>query len=69
MINIHAKLKHDHKTKMILQVHDELVFDVYKPEMESVKEVVQFGMEHAAELKVPLLVEMRLGDNWFEAHT
>ena len=68
MINIHAKLKHGYKTKMILQVHDELVFDVYKPELESVKEMVQVEMEHATKLKVPLLVEMGLGGNWLEAH-
>ena len=68
MINIHRKLKNNYRTKMILQVHDELVFDVYKPDLESVKQIVQFEMEHAAHLKVPLEVDMGTGSNWLEAH-
>ena len=53
---------------MIIQVHDELVFDVYKPELEKVKEIVKHCMEGAIELKVPLEVEMGVGTNWLEAH-
>jgi DNA polymerase I len=55
-------------SKMILQVHDELLFDVVFPEMEKVKEIVTHEMENAASLKVPILVESGTGENWFEAH-
>ena len=69
MINIHTKLTTgDFKTKMLLQVHDELVFDVFKPELETVKKLIKTEMENAYELKVPLEVEMGAGDNWLEAH-
>jgi DNA polymerase I len=69
MIHIHRELEHRKlKTKMILQVHDELVFDVYSPELELVKELVRQGMEHACDLKVPLTVEIGIGSNWLEAH-
>jgi DNA polymerase-1 len=53
---------------MILQVHDELVFDVYQPELEVVKSIVKQKMEGAIQLRVPLLVEMGTGNNWLEAH-
>jgi DNA polymerase-1 len=53
---------------MILQVHDELVFDVYLPELEKIKEIVKYEMEHVVELEVPLLIEMGTGKNWLEAH-
>jgi DNA polymerase-1 len=56
------------KSKMILQVHDELVFDVYLPELESVKDIVKTKVEGAIQLSVPLLVEMGSGKNWLEAH-
>ena len=69
MINIHGKLEEEGlKTKMLLQVHDELVFDVFKPELEAVKKMIRHEMEHAYELKVPLVVEMGSGNNWLEAH-
>lgn len=69
MINIHKRLKQESlKSKMLLQVHDELVFDVYKPELEKVKDLVKFEMEHAHLLTVPLLVELDVGQNWLEAH-
>jgi DNA polymerase-1 len=68
MINVQKKLEGKFKTKMILQVHDELVFDVYKPELESVKELVKIEMEAAASISVPLTVDMGTGDNWLEAH-
>ncbi|WP_031426323.1 DNA polymerase I [Flavimarina sp. Hel_I_48] len=69
MINIHKKLRdQDYKTKMLLQVHDELVFDVYKPELEQVKEMIQTEMEQAYILDVPLDVELGVGENWLEAH-
>jgi DNA polymerase-1 len=56
------------RSKMILQVHDELVFDVYQPELEVVKSIVKQKMEGAIQLRVPLLVEMGTGNNWLEAH-
>ncbi|MCZ2100696.1 MAG: DNA polymerase I [Chitinophagales bacterium] len=57
------------KSKMILQVHDELVFDVYKPELEEVKTIIRDKMENAIPgLTVPILVEMNTGENWLEAH-
>ena len=69
MINIHKKLTEGgYKTKMLLQVHDELVFDVYKPELDALKSMIKSEMENAYKLAVPLDVELGLGDNWLEAH-
>ena len=68
MIRIHHKLEGKFRSKMILQVHDELVFDVYKPELEDVKKLVINEMESAVELRVPLTVEAGVGENWLEAH-
>ena len=69
MINIYNKLEEGgFKTKMLLQVHDELVFDVYKPELETMKVLIKQEMENAYTLSVPLDVEMDMGDNWLEAH-
>jgi DNA polymerase-1 len=69
MINIYNKLeKGNYKTKMLLQVHDELVFDVYKPELEEMKTLIKTEMENAYKLEVPLDVEIGLGNNWLEAH-
>ena len=69
MINIHHELKkRELKTKMLLQVHDELVFDVYKPELETVKPIIEKLMQEALPLKVPVEVGMGVGENWLEAH-
>jgi DNA polymerase-1 len=69
MINIHKKLTEgDFKSKMLLQVHDELVFDIYKPELETLKPLIRSEMENAYTLLVPLDVELGVGDNWLEAH-
>lgn len=69
MIKINERFKQeDLQSKMILQVHDELVFDVYKPELQKVKDIVKYEMEHVADLSVPLSVEMGIGKNWLEAH-
>ena len=54
--------------KMVMQVHDELVFEVAKKDVEALKKLVHQKMESAAELKVPLLVEIGIGNNWDEAH-
>jgi len=69
MINIHKKLSEEnYKSKMLLQVHDELVFDVYNPEMEKLKAMVKSEMENAYKLTVPLDVELGVGSDWLEAH-
>ena len=69
MIRIHKEFQTRHlKSKMVLQVHDELVFDVYIPEKQEVKEIVERNMEHAYVAKVPLKVEIGFGNNWLEAH-
>jgi len=69
MININKRF--DEKgfhSKMILQVHDELNFDVLKTELEEVKKVVKYEMENAVKLAVPLEVEMDAAENWLLAH-
>jgi len=69
MINIHKQLKTNSLvSKMILQVHDELVFDVYKPELEKIKEIIVREMENAVKISVPLIVDSGTGYNWLEAH-
>jgi DNA polymerase-1 len=69
MINIHKKLTTENwKSKMLLQVHDELVFDVHNSELEKIKPIIKFEMEHAFKLDVPLDVEIGVGKNWLEAH-
>jgi DNA polymerase-1 len=69
MNNIHRELKKRQlRSKMILQVHDELVFDVYKPEADEIRQLVIYEMENALKLDVPLIVEAGIGDNWLEAH-
>ncbi len=70
MINVHREMKEKElKTKMIMQVHDELVFDVFKPELKEMKELVEKHMRGALpNLKVPILVGIDVGENWLEAH-
>ncbi len=69
MINIHRWLQKEKlKTKMILQVHDELVFDLYKEELEIVRPKVKELMKSAVILDVPMEVEVGVGKNWLEAH-
>ncbi|MEM8907636.1 MAG: DNA polymerase, partial [Bacteroidota bacterium] len=70
MINIHQALKQgSYKTKMIMQVHDELVFDAHKSELDQVKPIIEKLMKTAIpNLKVPILVGMDTGSNWLEAH-
>jgi DNA polymerase-1 len=71
MIKIDAAFKqHQFKSKMILQVHDELVFDVIKEELEKVKPVILECMQHALLLPndVPTDAEIGFGDNWLAAH-
>ncbi|MFD0837148.1 DNA polymerase I [Mariniflexile aquimaris] len=69
MIRIYDKLiAGNFKTKMLLQVHDELVFDVHKPELEAIKTLVKTEMENAYKLDVPLVVDLGVGNDWLEAH-
>jgi len=66
MITIHKKMA-KMRSKMVLQVHDELVFDVHKEELDEVKMVVKDGMEKAVKLKVPVVVDLGVGENWLDA--
>ena len=67
MIRIHDALSEARlQAKMLLQVHDELVFEVPPEELDSVKALVKNQMENAAQLAVPLLVDMGTGANWLE---
>ena len=69
MINIYKRLQEEKlQTKMLLQVHDELVFDVPKSELELMQALVKHEMESAFKLAVPLVVEIGVGDNWLDAH-
>ncbi|MDR3093710.1 MAG: DNA polymerase I [Bacteroidales bacterium] len=69
MIRIYDAFAAQHlQSKMILQVHDELVFDVFQPELETVKTIVRQEMEQAYPLSIPLTVEIGTGNNWLEAH-
>jgi DNA polymerase-1 len=69
MINIHKELlKRKSKTKMVLQVHDELLFDAHKDEVEDLKPMIKELMENALPMKVPIRVEIGTGDNWLDAH-
>jgi len=69
MINIHKELtKRKAKTKMILQVHDELLFDAHKDEIDELRPVIKKLMETALPMEVPILVETGIGENWLDAH-
>jgi len=69
MINIHKRMKAETwASKMLLQVHDELVFDVPITEVDTLKKMVKYEMENAFTLDVPLVVDIGVGDNWLEAH-
>jgi DNA polymerase-1 len=69
MINIHEEFKKQNfKSKMILQVHDELVFDVHRSEIDIVKPVIEEHMKNAMKLAVPLEVGIGMGENWLQAH-
>ena len=69
MINVDETIKEqDFKSKLLLQVHDELVFDVHKSEVKILKNIIKDNMENALLLSVPLKVEVGQGPNWLEAH-
>ncbi len=69
MINLHRQIAGMQlKSRMILQVHDELVFDVFRPELEKILPVIKESMQNAIKINVPLEVEISSGNNWLEAH-
>jgi DNA polymerase-1 len=69
MLDIDRELREGgYRSKLILQVHDELIFDAYKPEVDKLREMVTDKMENAHQLDVPLTVETGTGQNWLEAH-
>ena len=69
MIHIYNRFeKENFKSKMLLQVHDELVFDAHKDELEIIKPIIKYEMENAFKMIVPLDIEMGTGENWLEAH-
>ena len=68
MIGVNRRLKEAQmKSRLVLQVHDELLIETHRDEVEQVKEILAYEMEHAASLLVPLDVDMHVGDNWYEA--
>jgi DNA polymerase-1 len=69
MINIHKRLVNEKwQSKMLLQVHDELVFDVHNSEIEKIQPMIKYEMENAFKLDVPLVVDLGMGKDWLEAH-
>ena len=69
MINIHSDIKKKKmKSRMLLQVHDELVFDAHVDEVEDLKKLVNHRMKTALPLKVPIEIGMGTGTNWLQAH-
>jgi len=68
MINVQKRLSEENmKSRLVLQVHDELLIEAHESEVEQVKDILAYEMEHAAELSVPLDVDMHTGENWYEA--
>ena len=68
MLGVNRELKkRNMKSRLILQVHDELLIEAYQDEVEEVQTILKDQMQHAAELKVPLIVDMHNGNNWYEA--
>jgi len=69
MIRIHCRLRDEkYKSKMILQIHDELLFEVHPEEVESLRNLVTSEMEHALPMDVPIKVDVGIGNSWYEAH-
>lgn len=68
MIDIQQEIKGKYQTKMLLQVHDELVFEIPENELTSIKKMIKDKMENVVSLNIPLSVDIGVGKNWFEAH-
>ena len=68
MIEVYKKLKQENlKSKIVLQVHDELIIETKKEEQEKVQKILKESMENAMTLKIPLKVELSVANNWYEA--
>ena len=68
MVDLWSELtKRNLKSKILIQVHDELVLNVYKDELDEVKELVRDKMENVIKLAVPLKVDIEIGNDWYEA--
>ena len=68
MIGVNKRLKERKmRSRLVLQVHDELLIEAYRPELEEVQKILKDEMEHAAILDVPLEIDMHTGENWYEA--
>lgn len=68
MIGVQKRLKEEQlKSRLVLQVHDELLIEAHESELDKVKEILKYEMEHAAQISVPLDVDMHTGKNWYEA--
>ena len=69
MVSIHSRMKAEKlQAQMIMQVHDELNFNVPKDEVDRVREIVVNEMQNAVHLSIPLIAECGVGENWLEAH-
>jgi DNA polymerase-1 len=69
MINVQKRISEEGlKSRMILQIHDELLFDTLPEEVERLKEIVCYEMQNVIELSIPLTVDCNYGNNWLEAH-
>lgn len=69
MIRVYDALKKGgYKSKLLLQIHDELLVETYSDEIEDVKKIIEDGMKNAVKLSVPLEIDMKQGNNWLEAH-
>ena len=68
MVDLYKEMtKRGLKSKILIQVHDELVLNVYKDELEEIKELVRDKMENVIKLSVPLKVDIEIGNDWYEA--
>ena len=68
MIRVHDRLLEEHlKSRLIITVHEELLIETAEDEIDRVKEILTEGMQHAADLKVALAIDLHTGKNWYEA--
>lgn len=68
MIHIYETMEKEHvRSRMILQIHDELIFDVWEDELEKMKTIVEDGMQHVMKLSIPLVAEANIGKTWYDA--
>ena len=68
MVRVYQRVKREKlRSRLLLQVHDELLMEVYRPEEEAVRRILEEEMTGAADLKVPLEIDIHTGENWYEA--